>query len=65
MKECCATCKRRMNIKKYDFTNGFRFEKPEGYICLAFVDEGEAVWVVGNNENEDICECYQPKDGET
>ena len=33
-----------------------------GYICLAFVDEGKAIWMIGQNEYTGFCECFMPKE---
>ena len=30
---------------------------------MAFSDEKQAVWMIGNNENFDLCECYVPTHG--
>lgn len=64
----CKTCKKRLNITKFDYSQGgCKHTKLDGYACLAFAFEGEVVWMVGANEESDMCECYQPsdKDGET
>ena len=36
----------------------------EGYICMAFADEGIASWMYGVSEDGSICECYSPKKNE-
>ena len=66
MKECCATCKKRLNLTKFDYSKGgCEHTKLDGYVCLAFAYEGEAVWMVGEDENIGLCECYQEKERET
>ena len=61
--ECCATCKKRLDLKKSDYSNsGCEDTTLEGFVCLAFASEGQAIWMVGLNEDLDMCECYQQKD---
>ena len=59
--ECCATCKHRLNLTKFDYSgSGCEHTKMDGFACLVFRHEGDAIWIVGRNENEDYCEGYLP-----
>lgn len=61
MTECCKTCRRRYKLVKFDYSReGCEHTDMEGYICMAFSNEKQAVWMIGNNENFDLCECYVP-----
>ena len=60
-KECCKTCRNRLEIKKYDYSKGGCVHSdPGGYICLAFSDEGIGVWMYGLVVG--MCECYAPNE---
>lgn len=67
MEECCATCKRRYTLEKWDYTdvchNGVPKTKMEGFACTAFCDDGIVIWQVGGSDIGSICECYEPKEG--
>ena len=60
-RESCASCKKRLNLTKFDYlpVGGCKHTKLEGFACMAFANEGEVVWMVGIDENNDQCECYQ------
>ena len=63
MKECCATCRRRYKLTKFDYSKGLcEHTDMDVYVFMAFADEGQAVWMVGSNECFDLCECYVPKE---
>ena len=63
MSECCKSCKRRLDLKMSDYSQGgCRDYELGGYICLAFVDEGKAIWMIGQNEYTGFCECFMPKE---
>ena len=65
MKECCANCNRRYKLTKFDYSHGgCEHTNMEGYICMAFADEKQAVWMVGSRENFDVCECFMAEEGE-
>ena len=65
MKECCETCGLKLRIEKLDYSKGGCIHTwPEGYICLAFRDEGIACWMVGAPAESGMCECYTPKEDE-
>lgn len=62
MKECCATCNNNYKIEKSDYSHGgCNHSWPEGFICMAFANEGIATWMVGNDPNFGRCEVYSPK----
>lgn len=62
MKECCANCKFKMNIEKWDYRHGGCNHTPEqGYACLSFTDEGVVIWMIGCDENKDHCEAFVEK----
>ena len=62
VKECCATCKNRMKIVKYDYSKGgCQHTDMEGFACESFVVEGVVVWMVGVDPEKGMCECYMPK----
>lgn len=64
MGECCATCRNRFNLTKFDYSSGgCKHTKMEGYICMAFAAERDAVWMVGTDE-DDLCECYERRTDE-
>ena len=63
MKECCASCRRRYELEKFDYSRGgCEHTEMDGYICMAFADEGKAVWMVGLNAEVGLCEVFEPKE---
>lgn len=65
MKECCANCRRRYKLTKFDYScGGCEHTDMDGYICMAFVEEKQAVWMVGSNEQFDLCECFVAKEND-
>lgn len=63
MKECCANCRRRYKLTRFDYSHGgCEHTDMDGYICMAFADEGEAVWMVGLNAETGLCEVFEPKE---
>lgn len=62
MKECCETCSRKLELKKYDYSQGGCIHTDyDGFCCIAFGSEGIAVHMVGIDANSGICEMYSPK----
>lgn len=60
--ECCRNCKLRYDLKKSDYSKGgCEHTNPQGFICMAFADEGIAEWMYGVSE-EGMCECFTPKE---
>jgi len=59
---CCKTCKYRMTLERWDYTDtqnhGVQKTEYDGFACLIFVHEGFVVHLVGANEDKDMCECY-------
>lgn len=63
MDECCETCKLNLKIEKLDYSKGgCAHSHPDGFICLAFADEGIGCWMVGLSQKSDRCECYIKKE---
>lgn len=63
MKECCANCRRRYKLVKFDYSRGgCEHTEMDGYICMAFAYANEAVWMVGNDERDGMCEVFSPKE---
>ena len=61
--ECCANCKHRYDIKKWDYSHGgCEHTTPDGFICISEPIDGIAMWMVGLDANIDNCECYEPKE---
>lgn len=65
MKESCANCRRRYKLTKFDYScGGCEHTDMDGYICMAFAEEKQAVWMVGSNEQFDLCECFVAKEND-
>lgn len=59
MKECCSTCASCKKLVKFDYSGrGCKHTDMEGYACLAFETEGTVIWMVGNDKDHGMCECY-------
>lgn len=62
MNKSCATCKNRLTLEKWDYSdvfhNGVPKQTEEGYACLVFAHEGICVHVVGEDPEKGMCECY-------
>ena len=60
MKECCANCALRYDLKMSDYSHGGckDFDIDNGFICMAFADERIAMFMVGVDENTGMCECF-------
>ena len=61
MRECCATCKRWLNLVMYDYSHGGCKHIDMGHCCTAFANEGEIAWMVGTDAEREMCEEYKPK----
>ena len=62
MDECCANCKLRYDLQQYDYSNGGCVHTVmDGYICMAFNDEGIAVWMIGEDAKTGMCERFKMK----
>ena len=61
MKECCATCSKRLAIEKLDYSQGGckHTRIDDDFICLALSSEGVASYMIGINEYEGHCEEYK------
>lgn len=64
MRDCCKTCRHRLDLVKFDYARGgCEHTNVEGYACTALAYEGTVVWMVGLEEDQK-CEAYEPEDGE-
>ena len=60
MKSVCKQCSLKKTLKQYDYSNGGCVHtKEEGYACLAFIDEGIIVHMVGINPDSAKCEMFR------
>lgn len=59
----CNDCKYKLNLERYDYSQGGCTHSDEdGYVCMAFNDEGIAIHMIGLNPNvDDGCEMYNAK----
>lgn len=61
LKECCRNCAYFYKLKQSNYSNGGCTHKAmDGFICMAFADEGIAEWMVGTSENG-MCECFSER----
>lgn len=59
MKECCENCRNRYKLVKFDYSKrGCQNTDMDGYICMAFAKEKQAIWMIGLQEQNGLCECY-------
>lgn len=62
-KMCCANCKKNYRLEKWDYSGkGCTHTLMDGHICMAFADEGEAIWMAGDDPDSLRCEAYEPKE---
>lgn len=62
MIECCRSCNKYMKLEKSDYSNGgCKHSDYDGFACLAFVNEGIVVHMVGVNPDNGFCEAYSGK----
>ena len=65
LKPQCATCNKRFDLKRFDYsTIGCEHTDMDGFICMAFADENIAIWMVGINEDTEGCEVYTERKSE-
>lgn len=64
MTECCETCNKCLDLVRYNYgrDGGCDHRIQPGFICLAFADEGQAIWMTGIKRETGMCECYSPKE---
>ena len=63
MGECCETCRNRLRLRTYDYTNGgCDHSDAPGFVCLVDMDEGIALWMIGLDPDYGHCEAYERKD---
>ena len=59
----CSNCRYHMTLKKYDYSKGgCRHTDMEGFACMAFAFEGDVIWMVGGDPDNDMCEGWKPKE---
>jgi len=64
----CSNCRYNLKLKKYDYSKGgCEHTEMEGFACMAFAPEGDAIWMVGGDPDNDLCEEWAPRrnDGDT
>lgn len=60
--DCCRNCALALNLEQYAYgAAGVEHKDMPGFICLAFRDEGVAIWMTGIDKDKGRCECYRPK----
>ena len=61
--QCCENCRMCYKLVKFDYSKGgCEHTDMEGYVCMAFAYEEEAVWMVGMDKSKGLCECYFEKE---
>lgn len=64
MRDCCKTCRHRLELVRYDYSKGgCEHTSLDGFACTALAYEGTVVWMVELEEDQK-CEAYEPEDGE-
>jgi hypothetical protein len=62
MKECCQNCGLALNLERYFYgPTGCDHDAMPGFVCMAFRDEGVAVWMMGVDVEKGRCEMHRPK----
>lgn len=57
--ECCANCKFKMDLQRYDYRRGgCKHTKYDGWACMMDASEGTIIHMVGLNEFEAHCEMF-------
>jgi len=60
----CGTCRFMLRLEKLDYSGkGCQHTDMDGFVCMAFADEGVANWMVGLSDGR--CECYEKREGKT
>ena len=62
MGECCANCQYWLTLTMFDYQHGCCEDHDMGHACTLFANDGEIVWMVGNDPEHDQCEGYEPKE---
>lgn len=59
MSECCKNCGHRMNLIKFDYSQGgCAHSNYEGWACTIFEIEGSVVHMIGLDINKAHCEMW-------
>lgn len=48
---------------QYDYGHGGCEHHDMGHCCIALIGDGQVVWMVGGNDERDVCEDYEPEEG--
>lgn len=60
--ECCLNCRYRYMLTKFDYSQGgCEHTAMEGYVCMAFADDGQAVWMAGIDPRSNKCAAYEQR----
>ena len=59
---CCAKCKYRYDIQKWDYSEGCKHTKLDGYACTALGHENVIIWMTGEDEKSGCCEYFTLKE---
>ena len=58
----CSNCKLCFGLEKLDYSKGGCKHTPmEGFVCMAFANEGQANWMVGLDRDTIGCEVFTPR----
>ena len=61
--ECCANCARKLNLEQWDYKgNACVHTKQEGFVCLALAAEGDAIWMLGLDVDDEYCEMFKERE---
>lgn len=62
MPDGCHNCKYRLKPRLFDYRGkGCKHKEMKGFICLSFAHEGVATWMVGLDDDDSKCECWERK----
>ena len=58
----CTNCRLKLRLEKWDYSKrGVPKQEQEGYVCLAFANEGLAAQLVGIDPEDGGCEVFVSK----
>ena len=62
MPDGCHNCRNRLELKKWDYRGkGCEHTQMEGFVCTAMASDGVAVWMLGLDEDDSKCECWEKR----
>lgn len=51
-----------MELEKWDYRgNGCAHKQVDGFVCTAMASEGVAVWMLGLDDDDSKCECWEKR----